>query len=113
MNNAILLTWKRPIPGREKMANELYASCLAFFDKQKDAKAVSNITTCIVPGHGDGLGGFFLVEVEPNKTHEVMGSNEFLDLCVRADYLLDSFGLTTCAVNEAVGDLMQRWQKLL
>lgn len=111
MSNAIIIGWNRPVPGRERDANELFASSIAYWNKQKQAGNIDSFEPVLLGAHGGDMNGLFLVRGQPAKLDALMHTDELLDIVVRANLLLQGFGVNRAYTNDALQRLMERWTK--
>jgi hypothetical protein len=111
--NTVLFGWNRPIPGRETMAAELFAHSVNYYTQQKAAGNIESWEPVFLNRHGGDLNGFFLIKGDHVKLDQMMQSDEWLDITMRAEQYLTGVGIINGWTGNPVPELMNRWTKTI
>ena len=110
-SNAILFGWNRTVVGREAIAGELFAHTVNFFEKLKTSNQLESYEPVFLGVHGGDLNGFFLIKGTHAQLDTLKGSDEFVDITMRAGMCLTNVGVIDTYVGNTVNELMGRWMK--
>lgn len=83
MKAAIVIRYGRPHPGREKLAFEAFGAALSFFGTKAAAGAVEAPLSLMGSG-----GGMVIVQGERDGLVELMGSEEYQRLYMKAGFAI-------------------------
>lgn len=110
-NAALFIGWNRAVPGRETQALELFYTANQFWAQQQAEGRIEGFEQILLSPHAGDLNGFTLIRGDRNKLDTLRNSNEFQDLIVRAQFLLDGVGCVDAHVGEKVMEQAQRFGK--
>jgi hypothetical protein len=110
--NALLVGWNRPLPGREGAATETFASFTNYLAKQQQMGNIESYEPVLLDAHGGDLNGFILIRASRPALDKLRATNEFVDQTTRANYLVDRFGIIDAYLGPQLQDRMARFQKL-
>ena len=112
-DSVLFIGWNRALPGHEAKAIELLFQSLNYFAAQAKAGNLDSFQPVLLRPHGGDLNGFVMITDEESKLDALVRSDEFQDLVVAGQLLLDGLGVTFGDTGEAVARLIQRIQKHL
>lgn len=112
-NRAFFVGWDRPVPGREAMAVETYASLVSILDKSKASRQIDSYETVLLDSHGGDLNGFVLVRGDQDGIDRFLQSDTWTELQARGNLYLQNFGTVRCVIGSGVNDRMTLYRKLV
>jgi hypothetical protein len=95
-----------PVHGRERQAVKVFTEALEYYARLQQQGEIESFETVFLESHGGDLNGFTLVRGDPDKLSRIRTSDEFLRLTVRADLIVEGFGVIGAILGEQVGTLM-------
>src|SRR5437660_995937 len=108
-DRVLFIGWNRPIPGREKVASELFNSVIAYLGKQQAAGANASFEPVILTAHGGDMNGFVLVRGTFDKLSTLSNQDEYLTLVTACAVNVENFGTIIGFGGEGVMKQMERW----
>lgn len=108
MDSAILFTYTRAAPGREKKAFDVFAEAMAFFG------TAAHEGKCAEPINFMGSTGLSLAVI-PGEHHalsDLIHTDEFLDLYTKMIYAVPDIAYQLGSFGEGVQDQMARWARV-
>ena len=112
-SNTVVFGWNRAVPGREGLAGELFGVAVSYFERQKTSNNLSSVEAIFLDRHGGDFNGFFLIKGTHQQVDNMLSSDEFRDIVMRADHYLTGVGVITGYHGNVIGDLMQQWMKTI
>jgi hypothetical protein len=112
-DSVILVTWKRPIVGRERQALELYPTAMSTWQKAVDAGNIQSFEPVFLAQNPGELGGFFLIRGDGPKLDAFRRSPEFHGLLPQMLYCLDGVSVYDGYVGEGIRQVMTEYGKVV
>src|SRR6266540_2262382 len=103
---ALFIGWGATAPGRERKAVELFGESLRFLTNLVVDRHVASVEPFFLEPHGGDLEGFFLVRGEREELDRVRSSDEFQRLAVKAQVLVQNFGVVGAITGEQLNKHM-------
>jgi hypothetical protein len=108
----LFIGWNRAIPGREKVALELFREAVAFYSAQKASGQIASFDPVILSAHGGDLNGFILVKGEQAKLDALQHSDKFQDLTTKVALNVQGVGVIRGWSGESLGGVIERYANL-
>ncbi len=90
---AIVIRWSRALPGREQQGLSLFGHALEYYGTLQSQGTIESFEPVLLnPGSTD-LGGLILIRGSAEKLDALKRDDQFVDLMIRAEYLIDGFGV--------------------
>lgn len=89
-----------PVRGREEGATKVFGEFVQYFTAQAHQGNIESFEPVFVQPHGGDLGGFFLVRGDRAKLDQMVASEEFGRLTIRAQTAVDGFGVVNCTMGQ-------------
>lgn len=112
-NKALFLGWNRPIPGRETMAMELFASLMGMLETARKNGTIDSYEPVLLDAHGGELNGFVLIRGEQQGLDKLQSSDEFVDTQLRANVYLQQNGAIRGVCGQDLQKRMVTYRKLV
>jgi hypothetical protein len=112
LSNAILLTWDRPLPGREQLGTQLFQDTLQYMGALKSAGTIESFDPLFLEPRGVGIAGLILIRGEPHKLVELTQQDEWTKLMLRAQMTLKNPALLRGFMGAVIGERMKIWSEL-
>lgn len=112
-NYGMFLGWNRPITGRENDAAEMFSAAINYWTTQQKNGMIESFEPVILDQHGGDLNGFFLVRGDRDKIHQVTKTDDYKQLMMNVNHVVNGFGAITALVGDSVVDYMTRWKTLI
>src|SRR5207249_194181 len=93
MDSALFIRWGATAPGREKKSVELFGESLMFLTRMVEDGSVASVEPFFLQPHGGDLEGFFVVRGDRDELHKMRSSDGFQRLQVRAQAVVQNFGV--------------------
>jgi hypothetical protein len=103
---AIFIRWGATPPGRERKSVELFGESLRFLTKLVTEGKAHSIEPFFLQPHGGDLEGFFIVRGDRDELNKVRSSDEFQRLQVRAQAVVNIFGVIDAITGESLNKHM-------
>lgn len=85
-----------PVRGREEVAVRVFEELLGLLGGQAQQGNVESFEPVFLQPHGGDLGGFVLARGERAKLDALVASAEFQRLMIRAQTIVENFGVVNC-----------------
>jgi hypothetical protein len=82
-----------PARGREQQATKVFGEAVELWTTWQQGGEIESWEAFFLEAHGGDLGGFFLVRGERDAITRLRASDELLRLSLRAQLIVDSFGI--------------------
>jgi hypothetical protein len=106
--NTIVYSWKRSLPGRERLSASHFREFSEFLDRMRQDGLVASFEPIFLEPNGANLGGFFLIKGEDEKLGQMLDRPEWREHVIRSMTHLDepllSYG--------ASGDMARQWMDI-
>lgn len=112
-SNILLFGWNRSLTGREKLSAEHFGEFVKYLEGLQKKGAITSFRTVFLDAHGGDLNGFFLIEGEPGKLDDLVGSEAWEKHMIRAVHHLQEPGVVRGVTGEKVMDRMKLWSGLI
>ena len=105
-DSALFIRWGAPAPGRERKSVELFGESLRFLTGMVTSGQVASVEPFFLQPHGGDLEGFFIVRGDRTELHKIRSSDEFQRLQVRAQAVIQNFGVIEAITGEQLNKHM-------
>ena len=112
-NHAVLFGWNRVVPGSEQKALVLFQEAVGFWGQQQQAGNIESFEPFFLSPHGGDLNGFILVRGQPDKLNQILASDEYITIELRATLLLEGHGVIRAICGEEITRQMGIYQQLI
>jgi len=102
INNALFIGWGAPVRGRELAASKVFGEWVEMLGGLQSKGTITSMTPVFLQPRGGELSGFFLVTGDPNKLAELAQSEELRKATVRAQLIVDNFGVVQAITGEEI-----------
>jgi hypothetical protein len=89
--------------GRERQAIKLFDEASEYYTRLQQQGEIESFEPVMLEPHGGDLSGFFLLRGDRDKLASILASDEFTLLSMRADLLLERFGVVGAVLGERIG----------
>lgn len=97
--NGLFIGWGSVRTGRNAVATKVFGEAIAYWSARQAAGDIESFETVLLGFHGGDLGGFLLVRGDPEKLGRLSMSPEFERLNVRADVVVEGFGVVPVLID--------------
>jgi hypothetical protein len=112
MKKALLIGWTRPVPGRETAAVEHFQYAMSYMGKLQQAGTIESFEPVLLQPHGGDLNGFVLVKGNAEKIDALQRTDDWRDLVVRSNILLQGHGVIAGVCGEELQQDMVRYGRI-
>lgn len=112
MKKALVIGWTRPVPGRETAAVELFQEAMGYMGKLQAAGTIESFEPVLMQPHGGDLNGFVLVKGNGDKLDTMVKTDEWRDLVVKSNMLLQGYGVIAAFYGEEIQQEMVRYGRI-
>ena len=102
----IFIGFSNPVRGREQASAKVFQEAADYWGRLQAAGEIEGVDAVLLDPHGGDLGGFFLLKGEGEKLARLSASEEFQRLALRANLLVERFGIVGGAIGEGVNHQM-------
>jgi len=95
-----------PVRGRERQAVKVFNEAMEYYTRLQQQGEIESFESVFLEAHGGDLGGFTLVRGDRDKLASIRTSDEFARLSLRANLIVDSFGVLGAQLGERIGTQM-------
>ena len=95
-----------PVRGRERQAVKVFNEAMEYYARLQQQGEIESFEPVFLEAHGGDLGGFTLVRGDRDKLASIRTSDEFARLSLRANLIVDSFGVLGAQLGERIGTQM-------
>ena len=100
-----------PVRGREREAIQVFNETIEYYARLQQQGEIESFEPVFLAPHGGDLGGFILVRGDREKLGRVQASDEFQRLSMRADLIVEGFGIVGADLGERVAAQMAVYQE--
>jgi hypothetical protein len=97
---ALFVGWGAAVRGRETKSLQVFQEALAYYARLQQQGEIQSFEPIALEPHGGDLAGFLLVKGDADKLARLRASDEFIALNVRAQLIVDNFGVAGAFVGE-------------
>ncbi|SRR5581483_3619514 len=96
-----------PARGREQASAKVFDEAVALWTRLQEEGRIESWQPVFLEPHGGDLGGFFLLWGEREQIAQIRSSDELSRLALRAELVVDHFGIVGAETGDRVGAQMQ------
>jgi hypothetical protein len=100
----LFIGFGNPVRGRESQAVDLFNEAIAWYTHLQEEGEIESFEPVFLEPHGGDLGGFILLKGDAEKLSALRVSEEFVQLSIRSDLIVENFGV----VGADLGERLQR-----
>jgi hypothetical protein len=105
----IFIGWGIPVRGREQKAVQVFQQSVEYWSSLQAGGDIESFEVVLLEPHGGDLGGFALLRGEREKLARVRESEDFQRHVDRANLIVESLGVVSAAIGDAVATEMARY----
>ncbi len=98
-----------PVSGREEASLKVFGELIQLLTTQAQQRNIESFEPCFLQAHGGDLGGFVLVKGERAKVDQLVASEEFQRLMIRAQMIVENFGVVNALFGQEVQKNMAKF----
>lgn len=107
---ALFIGWGQVVRGREKVALEVFQEAVGYYGKLQQDGQIEGFDVYLLSPHGGDLAGFAILRGDRAQLAQIRFSDEFEQLIVRANAVIDSLGVLAAYSGEVLGQQLGRFQ---
>ena len=112
-DHGIFIGWGSSRSGREMAAARLFQEAVIYWNGLKASGEIEDLDLVLLGVHGGDLGGFALLQGEPEKLARLRMAPEWQRLIMRGGVCLEGLGVVEAQVNDGVVRSMQQWSEAI
>lgn len=112
-DHGLFIGWGTPRPGKEAAAGRLFQESMVYWNGLKASGEIEDLDLVLLSAHGGDLGGFALLQGDPERLGGLRRSPEFQRLVMRAGICLEGVGVVEATINDGVMASMQQWNEAI
>lgn len=101
-DHGIFVGFSFPVRGREEASVKVFGELLQLLTAQAQQRNIESFDPCFLQAHGGDLGGFVVVKGERAKLDQLVASDEFQRLMIRAQTIVENFGVVNALFGQEV-----------
>src|SRR5713226_1475879 len=110
MYNALFIGWGTPVRGREQQATKVFGEWVEMLGKWQSNGTIKSFAPVFLQPRGGELDGFFLVNGDEAKLTQLAHSDEIRKATMRAQLIVENFGVVQAMTGDEIGKQMQLFQ---
>jgi hypothetical protein len=95
-----------PVRGRERQAVKVFNEAMEYYARLQQRGEIESFESVFLEPHGGDLNGFTLIRGDRDKLASIRTSDEFARLSIRADLIVEGFGVIGAQLGEQIETLM-------
>ena len=95
-----------PVRGRERQAVKVFNEAIEYYARLQQQGEIESFESVFLEPHGGDLNGFTLIRGDRDKLASIRTSDEFARLSIRADLIVEGFGVIGAQLGEQIETLM-------
>lgn len=95
-----------PVRGRERQAVKVFNEAMEYYARLQQQGEIESFESVFLEPHGGDLNGFTLIRGDRDKLASIRTSDEFARLSIRADLIVEGFGVIGAQLGEQIETLM-------
>ena len=108
-NAALYLCWGHPVPGREQKSLEVFMQAQEFnATLEKQGKIAAHRTYIATTGSMERFAGFMVVEGTVQQLRDLVDSDEWKNLRLRAEHLVQGIDIVHCVTGAEIPKTVQQ-----
>src|SRR5262245_61889616 len=105
-DSGLFIGFGSPVRGRERQAVKVFNEAMEYYARLQQQGEIDSFETVFLESHGGDISGFTLVRGDRDKLAGIRTSDEFTRLSLRADLIVEGFGVVGANLGERVGALL-------
>lgn len=110
--HAVVITWNRPVAGREAQSVELFNQFTNYLTRQQRDKQIDDFEPLIFEAYPGNITGMVIVRGGADKLFNLRGTDEWHDFVAQGVYMLRDFGVLDASLGEALQDRLRRYSRV-
>lgn len=110
---ALFIGWGNAVRGRERQAQQVFNEAVELYARLQREGTIEGFDAFILEPHGGDLGGFFVVRGERERLARLRVSEEIERLNMRAELIVEGFGVVGAVTGERLAQNMALWAEQL
>jgi hypothetical protein len=110
---AILIRWDRSLPGREQQGLSLFGNALEYYGTLQSQGTIESFEPVLLNPVGTDLGGFILIRGTAEKLDALKRDDQFVDMTIRAEHLIDGFGVIDAYLGDDLQSRMVKYAQIV
>ena len=95
-----------PVRGRERQAVKVFNEAIEYYARLQQQGEIESFESVFLEPHGGDLNGFTLIRGDRDKLANIRTSDEFARLSIRADLIVEGFGVIGAQLGKQIETLM-------
>jgi hypothetical protein len=95
-----------PVRGRERQAVKVFNEAMEYYARLQQQGEIESFESVFLEPHGGDLNGFTLIRGDRDKLASIRTSDEFARLSIRADLIVEGFGVIGAQLGKQIETLM-------
>ena len=95
-----------PVRGRERQAVKVFNEAMEYYARLQQRGEIESFESVFLEPHGGDLNGFTLLRGDRDQLASVRTSDEFARLSIRADLIVEGFGVIGAQLGGQIETLM-------
>ena len=109
----LFIGWSGAVRGREQQSLQVFGEAVAYWASQEEDGKIESSEAVLLGPHGGDLGGFMLLRGTAEQMSAIQFEEEFHRIVVRANLIVEGFGIVPAVLGDGVGPQMQLFQEQL
>ena len=110
-DSALFVGFGYPVRGRERQALQIFSEASEYYSRLQQQGEIEDFEPVLLEPHGGELGGFFLLRGDQDKLARIRGSEQFEQLTVRGQLIVDNIGVTGAFLGARLASQMSVFAK--
>ncbi|MGB8224278.1 MAG: hypothetical protein WCF10_16935 [Polyangiales bacterium] len=108
-NASLVITWGNSVPGRESQSLELFMGILQkYTGLQAEGKIQGHSAHLATSGNSNNLAGAMIIEGEITQLRDLIDSDWYRDMIIKARHLVDNINEVHCVTGDAIQGNIER-----
>lgn len=103
----IFIGWGSPVRGREQKSTTVFNEAVELWTRWQADGTIESWQAVFLEPHGGDLDGFFLLLGDRDRIAQARSSDEMQQLTVRAQQIVDGFGVVGALTGEQIGSQLE------
>lgn len=99
---ALFIGFGFPVRGREQQSSTVFGEAMSLWGELQSRGELEGAEAFFLEPHGGDLGGFMLLRGEREKLDAIRASDEFQRLIIRAQLIVENFGVVHAATGSEI-----------
>jgi hypothetical protein len=110
-DDVLFIGWGQVVRGREQQALDVFQENVEFWGRCMQDGQIESFEPILLEPHGGELAGFSIVRGQRAQLDEIVRSDEYRRLMVRANAIVDDLGLVHGYGDEALGRQLEAFRE--